>query len=57
MLGNLVSCVGDIMVLVFAWMYALNIWPGLSSFVCLLVIPGLVIQTIFWIVLDLLRSW
>lgn len=54
---NLVTAIGDMVVLVFAWSYAGRFLGGLGWFLYLLVVALLVFQTIFWILVECARVW
>ncbi|XP_040079697.1 E3 ubiquitin-protein ligase MARCHF2 [Ixodes scapularis] len=57
MVLNLVTCVGDFMVLTFAWLYASGYLRGKGWLVYVLLIAALFVQTAFWIAVAIIRAW
>ncbi|CAN7940144.1 unnamed protein product, partial [Ixodes hexagonus] len=57
MIINLVTCIGDVMILTFAWMYASGYLQGKGWFVYVLLLAALLLQSVFWIVVAFIRAW
>lgn len=53
---DIISCTGDVMVLGFAWTYASGFLGGSSWFVYVLVLGVLIFQTIFWLLVEIIRA-
>lgn len=54
---SLVTCLGDAMVLMFAWRYASSNFFNRGTFTFLLVLAVLLLQSTFWIVIAIIRAW
>ncbi|KAM7296023.1 hypothetical protein ISCGN_021227 [Ixodes scapularis] len=57
MIIHFIMGLGDIMVLTFAWTYAMSYLSGKGWFVYLVVLVALLIQTSFWLIFEVIRAW
>ncbi|XP_064490035.1 E3 ubiquitin-protein ligase MARCHF2-like [Ornithodoros turicata] len=57
MVVSLVTCLGDAMVLTFAWRYASFNFFNRGTLLLLLVLAVLLSQSLFWIVVAFIRAW
>lgn len=54
---NLLACLCDVLILALAWTYAADYLSRQGWFLYTLVIAALVFQTLFWILVELVRAW
>ncbi|KAL1475756.1 hypothetical protein MTO96_037055 [Rhipicephalus appendiculatus] len=55
MLVNALSCLGDVMVLSFAWTYASGFLGGVGWLTYLFILGVLLFQTVFWMMVEVIR--
>ncbi|XP_077507800.1 E3 ubiquitin-protein ligase MARCHF2-like [Amblyomma americanum] len=53
---NVASCLGDVMVLVFAWIYASGFLGSVGWLTYLFIVAVLLFQTVFWITVEVIRA-
>ncbi|KAK8757554.1 hypothetical protein V5799_004814 [Amblyomma americanum] len=53
---NVASCLGDVMVLVFAWIYASGFLGNVGWLTYLFIVAVLLFQTVFWITVEVIRA-
>ncbi|KAL3245428.1 hypothetical protein MRX96_017987 [Rhipicephalus microplus] len=54
---NLLSCIGDILILGLAWTYAVKILGSQGWFAYTVIVLVLLFQSVFWLTVEVIRAW